>query len=259
MPAPLIAAGISVAAALAPKVISFFKKHPFVVPFGLGIPAIAAFLVWVFVAGALSGLQYIRIPITANPFCMPSIVSALSLGALDGCTPTYSDGTWVYPTVPSPITDFYGNRANPFGPGIVFHSGVDMDGNLSDDVFAASSGTVIETANENSTYGLGNYIVIDHGNGLTSWYGHLMPGGVLVTVGQVVKAGEHIGEQGTTGSSTGVHLHYTMRLNGKLIDPLLFMIQQGVDLSSAGVNFNFADAGTASGYCIMPVYPWSWC
>ena len=78
--------------------------------------------------------------------------------------------------------------------------------------------------------GYGNYIRIDHGGGVTTAYGHIVNGGLLVSMGQEVSVGQNIARVGTTGSSTGCHLHYEVRNNGVTTDPVSYMRNEGIGL-----------------------------
>lgn len=118
-----------------------------------------------------------------------------------------------------PISSEYGYRKNPFG-GYVgeFHPGIDIKGTLGDEVRATADGIVVR----NDWYsGYGNAVLIDHGSGLTTLYGHLSR--VNVVPGQEVKTGDVIGYLGSTGRSTGPHIHYEIRKNGEDIDPAPFL------------------------------------
>lgn len=118
-----------------------------------------------------------------------------------------------------PVSSDYGYRKNPFG-GYVgeFHPGIDIKGTIGDNVHATADGIVMR----NDWYaGYGNAVMLDHGYGLTTLYGHLSK--VNVVPGQVVKTGDIIGFLGTTGRSTGPHVHYEIRKNGENIDPGLFL------------------------------------
>jgi murein DD-endopeptidase MepM/ murein hydrolase activator NlpD len=118
-----------------------------------------------------------------------------------------------------PVSSDYGYRKNPFG-GYVgeFHPGIDIKGTIGDEVHATADGIVMR----NDWYGgYGNAVMLDHGHGLTTLYGHLSR--VNVVPGQPVKAGDIIGYLGTTGHSTGPHVHYEIRKNGEDIDPALFL------------------------------------
>ncbi len=103
-----------------------------------------------------------------------------------------------------------------------YHSGVDIANRSGPSVLAAASGTVI-TAGWNPG-GYGNYVIIDHGNGYHTLYGHMVTGSIIVKVGQVVKQGQKIGQMGSTGRSTGTHLHFEIRkASGGFIDPLTML------------------------------------
>ena len=113
------------------------------------------------------------------------------------------------------INNEFGFRRNPFGGrAYEFHPGMDIDGERGESVLAPASGTVIK-AGYNGGYG--NMIEIDHGNGLTTRYGHLSK--IDVAIGDTVTRGETIGQIGSTGRSTGPHLHYELRLNDKSVNP----------------------------------------
>ena len=130
-------------------------------------------------------------------------------------------GTFMYP-VPgyTYISSYYGWRFN----GTDFHTGVDFTGaNVNGkSVVAANSGNVIFTK---TTYvpgvGYGKYIIVDHGGGYSTLYAHLSS--VNVSVGDFVKKGQNIGNVGSTGWSTGPHLHFEIRVNGKHTNPLSYL------------------------------------
>ena len=98
------------------------------------------------------------------------------------------------------------------------HTGIDFRAALGTPARATAGGTVI-AADYNGGYG--NMVEIDHGNGVTTRYGHLSSIGV--SVGQVVARGAVIGETGSTGRSTGPHLHYEVRVDGAAIDPMKYL------------------------------------
>jgi len=117
------------------------------------------------------------------------------------------------------INNEFGYRRNPFnGRGYEFHAGMDIDGNRGDLVAASANGTVITAGWEG---GYGNLIEVDHGNGIKTRYGHLSKIGVQV--GDTIQRGQLIGLIGSTGRSTGPHLHYEVRLNDKPINPRRFL------------------------------------
>lgn len=100
------------------------------------------------------------------------------------------------------------------------HNGLDYDGETGDPLYAVDHGVVIYAGW--SDRGYGNTIVIDHGNGYLSLYAHIMDGGVAVGCGSIVYGGATIGYMGSTGNSTGSHLHFELRLNGSPVNPHSF-------------------------------------
>lgn len=98
-----------------------------------------------------------------------------------------------------------------------YHKGIDIANKAAPDILAADSGTVL-TAGWPDGYGYGNRVLIDHGNGYKTIYGHLSR--VYVSVGQTVGRGSAIGKMGSTGRSTGVHLHFEVIRNGVYLNPL---------------------------------------
>lgn len=130
-----------------------------------------------------------------------------------GYTPT------VWPVVGN-LESGFGGRGNPFGGGAYeFHSGQDIDAAWGDPVVAGASGTVTFVGWQN---GYGQLIVIDHGGGLTTRYGHLSH--IDVVQGQTVARSGFIGRVGTTGRSTGPHLHYEVRFNDEPVNPLQYLL-----------------------------------
>lgn len=123
--------------------------------------------------------------------------------------------------VPAPgakITSHFGNRKDPFLGRIAFHGGIDFRTPTGTPISSAGAGTVIH-AGRNGGYG--KMIEIDHGDGLTTRYAHLSK--ILVRKGDHVVIGSHIGKAGSTGRSTGPHLHYEVRRNGKAVNPMRFL------------------------------------
>lgn len=125
------------------------------------------------------------------------------------------------------ITSSFGYRADPWGGGASYHLGVDLGAGCGAAIYAAHSG-VITYAGWNGVYG--NYIRIDHGGGVSTVYGHILNGGILVQYGNEVAVGQQIAKVGSTGGSTGCHLHYGVYINGVVKDPVPFMRNQGITL-----------------------------
>lgn len=113
------------------------------------------------------------------------------------------------------ITSGFGYRKNPFGRGREFHNGIDIANNSGTKIRAAGSG-IVTFAGYNSSYG--RYVMISHGYGYQSVYGHNRK--ILVKVGDKVEKGQVISEMGSSGRSTGPHLHFEVRLYGNPIDPM---------------------------------------
>lgn len=117
------------------------------------------------------------------------------------------------------INNEFGFRRNPFGGrSYEFHSGMDIDGERGDIVIAPANGIISEAGWKG---GYGYMIEIDHGNGLTTRYGHLSK--LEVKEGDPIQRGQLIGFVGSTGRSTGPHLHYELRLDEKAINPRRFL------------------------------------
>jgi murein DD-endopeptidase MepM/ murein hydrolase activator NlpD len=130
------------------------------------------------------------------------------------------------------FTSGYGFRYDPFTGGGAMHAGVDLAGAYSSPIYAAASGEVLRAT---WVGGYGNMVEIDHGRGMTTRYGHLASSSVKP--GQKVNQGDVIGAMGSTGRSTGTHLHFEVRVDGQAVNPMPFLeaardvfeIQQSVD------------------------------
>ncbi|MBQ7264907.1 MAG: peptidoglycan DD-metalloendopeptidase family protein [Firmicutes bacterium] len=129
--------------------------------------------------------------------------------------------TFQYP-VPAyegyPPNGGYGYRISPIGRGGEFHTGLDLKATLNTDIIAAEAGTVIYAGWRG---GYGKCIIIDHGNGYSTLYGHTNE--LRCHVGEIVERGQVIAGAGTTGYSTGVHLHFEVRINGAHTDPTSYI------------------------------------
>ena len=115
----------------------------------------------------------------------------------------------------------FGGRRNPFsGVGYEFHSGQDIEAPWGAPIVAGASGTISFVGWQN---GYGQLIVIDHGGGLTTRYGHLSH--IDVALNQAVTSGQFIGRVGSSGRSTGPHLHYEVRIHDEPVNPLAYLLQ----------------------------------
>ncbi|WP_382310204.1 peptidoglycan DD-metalloendopeptidase family protein [Herbiconiux sp. UC225_62] len=134
---------------------------------------------------------------------------------------------WASPFPGAFSSDEYGMRVNPVDGGYRLHSGIDLvysGGTCGATVYAAAEG-IVNFAGWNGGYG--NFIQIDHGGGIATAYGHNTQ--LLVGVGDYVQVGQPISLAGTTGNSTGCHLHFEVRQNGTAINPRPFMAAQGIE------------------------------
>ena len=125
------------------------------------------------------------------------------------------------------ITSSFGYRVHPILGSKELHTGIDVGRNLEPEqaidgatVVAAGDGTVAYSGYRG---GYGNTIIIDHGNGVASLYAHMRSGSLMVSAGQTVSRGQSIGRVGTTGLSTGPHMHFETRVNGTPVDPMQYL------------------------------------
>jgi len=119
------------------------------------------------------------------------------------------------------LSSYFGVRKDPFNGRPAMHKGIDFAGKEDADIIATASG-VVSWASER--YGYGNLIEINHGNGLKTRYGHNKE--ILVAVGDVVEKGQVIAHMGSTGRSTGPHVHYEILRKNRQINPLKFVYRK---------------------------------
>lgn len=118
------------------------------------------------------------------------------------------------------LTGSFGERMDPFSGEGAFHTGVDISSQYGDSVRVTADGVVIE-ADERAGYG--RLVVVDHGYGVTTWYGHLST--FKVMSGEQLHRGDIIGNVGVSGRSTGPHVHYEVRINGAPVNPMRYLRQ----------------------------------
>lgn len=124
---------------------------------------------------------------------------------------------WPFPSDPN-IYSYFGNRISPITGKPEYHSGIDIGGAYGADIVASLAGTVTKATWSTMN---GNHIVIDHGNGVTTYYLHASK--LLVKAGDYVKQGQVIMKCGSTGWSTAPHLHFTIKINGTAVDPCKYV------------------------------------
>lgn len=139
------------------------------------------------------------------------------------------------------ITSSFGTREDPFTGEISSHSGVDIASSLrigTVNIIAVKDGTVIYPTTGSVTNcvsnsnldscggGYGNYVMIEHSDGTSTLYGHMYENSITVKAGDVVKQGQVIGKMGSSGRSTGTHLHFEVRVNGNQVEPLNYVSKE---------------------------------
>ena len=141
------------------------------------------------------------------------------IAAQNGIVMSYDGGKFTWPA-PSyiAILDYFGWRTDPINGSNSYHSGVDMAAPAGSKILAAYDGVVVAAAYD---WSMGNYIMINHGDGLYTVYMHASR--LDVQKDDLVIRGQQIGAVGTTGRSTGNHLHFSVRLNGSYVDPLPYL------------------------------------
>ena len=123
------------------------------------------------------------------------------------------------PVKTAEFTSGYGTRTDPFRGGAARHQGIDLAAAYGTPIYATADGVVTDAGYNNGGYG--NLVKIDHGRGIETRYGHMSA--ILVRSGQRVVRGQQIGRMGSTGRSTGNHLHYEVRIDGRAVNPIPFM------------------------------------
>ncbi|NBI68038.1 M23 family peptidase [Pseudoflavonifractor sp. 60] len=144
---------------------------------------------------------------SGDPLPSNYTMDQISFGDLETMTPVLGH-----------LNSIYGYRDHPINGQYIFHGGVDIGGQLGDPIAAFASGTV-EYTGENDSYGL--YLQLDHGNGVRSFYAHCSK--IEVTKGQAVSMGDTIARVGSTGTSTGPHLHLELKYNKMHVDPAYYV------------------------------------
>jgi len=117
------------------------------------------------------------------------------------------------------FTSGFGVRSDPFHAGAAMHPGIDLAGSYGTPIYATADGIVLRAGWNSGGYG--NLVEVDHGRGITTRYGHMSA--ILVHDGDHITRGQQIGRMGSTGRSTGNHLHYEVRIDGRAVNPIPFM------------------------------------
>lgn len=122
------------------------------------------------------------------------------------------------PATPLTLSSGFGTRSDPFNGAAALHAGIDITGGHGQPILAAAAGRVVSVGQQS---GYGNLVVIDHGHGLETRYGHLS--GFTVKPGDIVTRGQQVARMGSTGRSTGTHLHFEVRVQGRAMNPRRFL------------------------------------
>ncbi|EJL33172.1 M23 family metallopeptidase [Novosphingobium sp. AP12] len=141
-----------------------------------------------------------------------------SLARMDALESGLASIPQVSPAHVAYVSSSYGYRSDPFTGGAAFHAGLDFPGPMGSPIYAAAKGKVTFVGQKS---GYGNCVEVTHGNGLMTRYGHLS--GFRAHVGQEVEAGALIAAMGSTGRSTGPHLHFEVRVNDRPVNPRPFL------------------------------------
>ncbi|WP_454778729.1 M23 family metallopeptidase [Georgenia muralis] len=161
-------------------------------------------------------------PAATDTSCLDAAVSTASV-TVDG---------WTVPIVDAArYTSAFGMRVHPITGVRTLHAGMDLAAPDGHPIYAVADG-VVTIAGRSSGGNTGYMVAIDHGGGVQSRYVHSWASGIRVRVGDRVGAGDHIADVGSSGNSTGPHLHFEIRVNGEPVDPVAFMATRGVDITA---------------------------
>lgn len=168
-------------------------------------------------------------PTNLNSYWIPNVTSiAMDLGGLNyACSPK-SAGEWGFPILGEPVvTDDYGPRTHPIYGKLGFHDGLDLDCEMGDPILASKKGVVLNV--NSGPWSIGKNVIVTHGHTeglglLSTRYGHLSK--TTVKVGEKVNKGDKLGQCGSTGSSTGTHLHFMLIVNSNHINPYPYLFPE---------------------------------
>lgn len=172
------------------------------------------------------GVHYTAAGYTVRSEWLARIISGSGGSVTSSCSGgtgmVVADGEMAWPC-PCSVSSVFGWRIHPISGDPKMHTGVDLVASPAPMVTAANAGTV-SVRSIGQSGGYGNLVILNHGNGLSTYYAHLAT--VAVNDGDVVEAGQDLGVMGTTGNSTGVHLHWEVRVNDVPVEPLDYVTTQ---------------------------------
>ncbi|MGH6861228.1 MAG: M23 family metallopeptidase, partial [Phyllobacterium sp.] len=166
----------------------------------------------------LGGPLFVAVEDSAMPFDAKIADLDEALSRLEAARLLVKSAPIANPAPGMPVSSRFGGRTDPIIGLHAFHSGMDFAAVSGTPVLATAGGTVT-IADYNGGYG--NMVDIDHGNGLSTRYGHMSR--ILVSAGQRVSRGDVVGKAGSTGRSTGAHLHYEVRRKGRPVNPTAYL------------------------------------
>lgn len=160
--------------------------------------------------------------------------------------------TWVHPLPSGRLLSQYGHRG--IIPGVTtsaFHNGIDLAAPAGTPIQAAGAGTVVYAAHGNRVLGLSGWVVVvEHTDGTSTAYNHMEADGVLVEVGDEVEAGDVVGLVGSSGRSTGPHLHFSAWVEGHAVNPVNYLQERGVKVPGGRATEDETVFGDP--------FPWDW-
>ena len=146
---------------------------------------------------------------------MSALCRARACAGSAGASVVSGNGTFTHPCPGGYISSGFGYRTQPIAGASTNHKGIDFAAATGTPIYAAAAGTVISAGYAGKA---GNLLVVSHGNGLLTYYMHC--NAIYVSAGQKVSRGQNVAAVGTTGNSTGPHLHFGVIVNGSYVNPL---------------------------------------
>ncbi|TCP69224.1 M23 family metallopeptidase [Baia soyae] len=157
---------------------------------------------------------------STSPLDRELIVGGMGPGGIAGLPFLSGSGDFNLPIKSPTISSGFGTRIHPISGKAKHHNGIDFPKPVGTPIYAAESGIVKKAG---PSKGFGNLIVIDHGGGVETWYGHMYSNMIYVREGQTVTKGQNIAGVGSAGGSTGPHLHFEVHINGTPVNPAIYL------------------------------------
>lgn len=172
------------------------------------------------------GESYYLYPATGIMAASTWVDSTHYVGTNGALIPGYSSQKFIWPLDHkwNTLSSYFGYRKSPGGVGSTNHQGIDIPASLNSPIYAIESGTLVGKMKPEKSGGAGNYLMINHGKGIISEYMHLNKFASGLKIGQKIEKGQIIGYVGSTGNSTGNHLHLGIIVNGTRRDPLNYVV-----------------------------------